>query len=130
MQGPSVQIGEVAPSLVEFLEAAATNDYKDDTSKCEAFQVLENALAVLTSPESRVGLLMEVFKTIAELLPSRKGSRKSSEEAVNMAIVKLILMHLTSGIFVLNKGHAKFLENLKRAYLPEIFSWEGLALGR
>ncbi|KAL9984411.1 hypothetical protein ACROYT_G006699 [Oculina patagonica] len=125
-KGPSVQIGQVAPSLVEFLETATTNDYKDDISKCEAFQVLENALEVLTSSESRIELLWEILNTMFELLPSRGGSRKSSEEAVNVAIVKLILMHLTSGIFVLNEGHLKFLE---RVYLPETFRWKGLALG-
>ena len=43
-----MEIGKLAPSLVQFLEAAATNGCQDDRPKCEAFEVLENALAILT----------------------------------------------------------------------------------
>ena len=48
-----MEIGKLAPSLVQFLVAAATNGCQDDRPKCEAFEVLENALAILTKPENR-----------------------------------------------------------------------------
>lgn len=43
VQGPSINLGELAPSLVTHLEAAATNGCQDNTARREAFEVLEKA---------------------------------------------------------------------------------------
>jgi len=130
-----MEIGKLAPSLVQFLVAAATNGCQDDRLKCEAFEVLENALAILTKPENRFGMRWEVLGILDELLLKQsdinlKENKAITEETVNVAIINNILMHLTRGCFVLSKGHSKALKHPKRAYLPETFRWDGLALGK
>ena len=125
-----MEIGKLAPSLVEFLKAVATNGCQNDRPKCEAFEVLENAMEVLTNPRSkfRFGLRWEVLGILNELLLKKKTL--TEEETVNVPIVNHILTHLTRGCFVLNKGHSKVSKYPKRAYLPDTFRWDGLALGK
>lgn len=55
VQGPSINLGELAPSLVTHLEAAATNGCQDNTARREAFEVLEKAYKILTDPADNFG---------------------------------------------------------------------------
>jgi len=64
----------LAPSLVQFLEASATSS-QDAGPKHEAFEVLENALQLLTDPESKFGLRWEVLGVLDELLQKKKMQR-------------------------------------------------------
>ena len=130
-----MEIGKLAPSLLQFLEAGATSGCQDDAAKCEAFEVLENALTILTNPENRFGLHWEVLGILDELLLKQsdmifKEVRTITEQTMNVPIVNHILKHLTWGCFVLGKGHSRVLKHPKRAYLPETFRWDGLALGK
>ena len=122
-----MKITKLAPSLVEFLETVATKDHQYDGSKYEAFEVLNTALQVLTDPGRRSGLSWDLTKILDELLLHTKTN---TEETVNVAIVNHILLHLTKGCFVLNKGHSNVHSFPKRTYLPETFLWDGLALGK
>lgn len=126
-KGPSIEFAKLAPSLVEFLETVTTNDRRYDGPKWEAFEVLENALQVLTSKETPSGLTSELMATLNGLLLNKMKS--STEEAVNLAIVNLILQHLTRACFVLSKSHSKVFKPCKRMFTPEAFHWDGLALG-
>ncbi|XP_068746495.1 uncharacterized protein [Montipora capricornis] len=126
-KGPSIEFAKLAPSLFEFLETVTTNDRRDDGPKWEAFEVLENALQVLTSKETPLGLTSELIATLNGL---RLNTMKSNtEEAVNLAIVNLILKHLTRAYFILNKSHSKVFKPSKRLFMPESLLWDGLALG-
>ena len=58
-----------------------------------------------------------------------KENKTRTEEVVNVAIVEHILQHLTGGFFILNKGHSKVTQHLKRLYIPDTFGLSGLALG-
>ena len=125
-----MEITKVAPSLVEFLEAVATNDHHYDKPKYmyEAFEVLKNALQVLTDPgRYNSGLSWDLSKVLDDLLANMKTN---TEETVNVAIVNHILLHLTKNYCVLNKGHSKVVSFPKRTYLPETFLWDGLGLGK
>lgn len=124
-----MEITKVAPSLVEFLEAVATNDHHYDRPKYmyEAFEVLNTALQVLTDPERYSGLSWDLAKILDDLLANMKTN---TEETVNVAIVNHILLHLTKSYFVLSKGHSKVVSFPKRTFLPETFLWDGLALGK
>ena len=122
-----MDILRLAPSLVQFLEASATSG-QDAGPKYEAFEVLENALQLLTDPESKFGLRWEVLGVLDELLEKKKNGM--TEEAINVAMVNHILRHLTRGCLVLRSGHSKVNKYPKQAYLPETFRWDGLALGK
>ena len=124
-----MEITKVAPSLVEFLEAVTTKDHQYDGSKnmYEAFEVLNTALQVLTNPGGRYGLSWDLLKVLNDLLMNIKTY---DEETVNATIVDHILLHLTKSCFVLNRGHSKFVSYPQRTYLPAVFSWDGLALGK
>ena len=124
-----MEITKVAPSLVEFLEAVTTKDHHYDGSNnmYEAFEVLNTALQVLTDPGGRYGLSWDLRKVLNDLLMNIKTY---DEETVNATIVDHILLHLTKSCFVLNRGHSKFVSYPQRTYLPEVFSWDGLALGK
>ncbi|XP_068694519.1 uncharacterized protein [Montipora foliosa] len=127
-KGPSIKFGELAPSLFEFLETVTTNDRRDDEPKWEAFAVLENALQVLTSKDtSESELTSGLEDTLGDLLDSKRKS--NTEGAVNLAIVNLILKHLTRDHFVLNKSHSKVFKPSKRIFMPDALKWDGLALG-
>ena len=110
------------------METVTTNDRRDDEPKWEAFEVLENALQVLTSKETSSELTSELTDTLDDLLLSKRKS--NTEGAVNLAIVNLILKHLTRDHFVLNKSHSKVFEPSKRIFMPEALKWDGLALGK
>ncbi|XP_068698795.1 uncharacterized protein [Montipora foliosa] len=125
-KGPSIKFEELAPSLFEFLENVSTNDRQDDDPKWEAFEVLENALQVLTRKETS-GLTPGLKKTLNGLLFNKK--KPNTEAAVNLAIVNLILKHLTRAQFVLNKSHSKVFKPSKQISMPEALAWDGLALG-
>ena len=122
-----MEITKLAPSLVEFLEVVSTNGRQYDKPKYEAFEVLKTALKVLSDPERRSGLSWDLAKTLDELLLNIKTN---TEETVNVSIVNHILLHLTRGCFILNKGHSRVVSFPKRTYLPETFTWDGLALGK
>ena len=124
VQGPSMEIAKLAPSLIEFLEAVAINDHQYDTPK---YEVLKIALQDLTDPKRRSGLSWDLTKILDELL---LNMNTNTEETVNVAIVNHILLHLTRGCFILDKGNSKVLSFPKRTYLPETFTWDGLALGK
>ena len=106
------------------METVTTNDRRYGGPKWEAFEVLENALQVLTSEETRTGLTSELMTALNSLLLNK------TEAAVNLAIVNLILQHLTGACFVLNKSHSKVFEHSKRMFFPEAFLWNGLGLGK
>ena len=130
MQGPSMKIAKLAPSLIEFLEAVAINDSHDqhDRPKYEAsFEVLKAALKDLTDQKRRSGLSWDLTKILDELL---LNMNTNTEETVNMTIVNHILLLLTRSCFILNKGNSKVLSFPKWTYLPETFRWDGLALGK
>ena len=110
------------------MDTVTTNDRRYDGPKWEAFEVLENALQVLTSEETKSGLTYELTDTLDKLLVSKMKS--NTEETVNVAIVNNILQHLTRACFVLNKRHSKAVEPTARMYQPETFRWDGLALGK
>ena len=110
------------------METVTTNDRRYDGPKWEAFEVLENALQVLTSKETPFGLTSELMAALNGLLLNKMDS--NTEEAVNLAIVNLILQHLTRACFVLNKSHSKVFKPCKRMFTPEAFHWDGLALGK
>ena len=78
----------MAPSLVQFLEASATSS-QDAGPKYEAFEVLENALQLLTDPESKFGLRWEVLGVLDELLQKKKNA--VTEEAIDVTMVNHIL---------------------------------------
>ena len=122
-----MDILRLAPSLVQFLEASATG-CQDAGPKYEAFQVLENALHLLTDPENKFGLRWEVLRVLDEL--PQKPKNAMTEEATNVAMVNHILRHLTRGCLVLSKGHSKVNKYPKQTYLPETFRWGGLAMGK
>ena len=63
-----MEITKVAPFLVKFLEAVATNDHQHNRPKCKAFEVLKIALQVLTNPERKFGLSWELMGILEELL--------------------------------------------------------------
>ncbi|XP_068708988.1 uncharacterized protein [Montipora foliosa] len=126
-EGPSIEFAKLAPSLFEFLETVTTNDRRDDEPKWEAFEVLENALQVLTSKENPSGLTSELVDTLRDLLLSERKS--NTEEAVNLEIVNLILKRLTRAYIILNKSHSKVFKPSKRLLMPESLLWDGLALG-
>ncbi len=122
----------LAPSLVQFLEASATSS-QDAGPKYmyEAFEVLENALQLLTDPESKFGLHWEVLGVLDELLQRKQNAMtEEDEETINVSMVNHILRHLTRDCFVLDKGHSKVNKYPKQTYLPETFRWDGLALGK
>ena len=110
------------------METVTTNDRRDDEPKWEAFEVLENALQVLTSKETPYGLTSELMDTLSDLLLNERKS--NTEEAVNLAIVNLILKHLTRDYFILNKSHSKVFKPSKRLFMPKSLFWDGLALGK
>ena len=110
------------------METVTTNDRQYDGRKWEAFEVLENALQVLTSKETPTGLTFELMAALNGLLLNQMKSY--TEEAVNLAIVNLILQHLTRACFVLNKSHSKVFNHSKRMFFPEAFRWNGLGLGK
>ena len=60
----------MAPFLVKFLEAVATNDHQDNRPQCKAFEVLKIALHVLTNPDRKFGLSWELMGILDELLPA------------------------------------------------------------
>ena len=122
-----MDILRLAPSLVQFLEVTATSS-QDAGPKYEAFEVLENALQLLTDSESKFGLCWEVLGVLDELLQKKKNA--VTEEAIDVAMVNHILRHLTRGCFVLSKGHSEVNKYPKQTYLPETFRWDGLALGK
>ncbi len=120
----------LAPSLVQFLEASATSS-QDAGPKYEALEVLENALQLLTDPESKFGLRWEVLEVLDELLQKKQNAMtEEDEEAINVEMVNHILRHLTRDCFVLDKGHSKVNKYPKQTYLPKTFRWDGLALGK
>ena len=61
-------ITKVAPFLVEFSEAVATNDHQYNRPKCKSFEVLKIAFQVLTNPERKFGLSRELMGILDELL--------------------------------------------------------------
>ena len=134
VQGQSMKITRLAPSLVSVLEAAVANGCQGDGLKQKAFEVLDTALEDLTNPDNQFGLSLQVGDILDDL--SRKGGLLSTltEETVNAAIVKIIFQHLTKGCFVLNKRHVSKVPNfLPRTYItytPSRFGWDGLALGK
>ncbi|XP_068727458.1 uncharacterized protein [Montipora capricornis] len=129
IEGSSIQFEKLVPSLFEFLEKVTTNDRRDDEPKWEAFEVLENALQVLTCPseENSSELTYEVLDTLRDLLLSE--SKSNTEAAVNLEIVNLILKRLTRAYIMLNKSHSKVFKPSKRLLMPESLLWDGLALG-
>ena len=110
------------------MDTVTTNDRRYDGPKWEAFEVLENALQILASEETKSGLTHELSFTLHRL--REKKIKSNTEEAVNVAIVNHILQHLTRDCFVLNKRHSKLVESDKRMSLPGVFYWDGLALGK
>ena len=70
----------MAPSLVQFLEASATRS-QDVGPKYEAFEVLQNALQLLTDRERKFGLHWEVLGVLDELLKKEKkcNDRRSNK---------------------------------------------------
>ncbi|XP_068746482.1 uncharacterized protein [Montipora capricornis] len=117
-KGPCIEFAKLAPSLFEFLETVTTNDRRYDGPKWKAFEVLENALQVLTSEETPLGLTSELMATLNGL---RLNTMKSNtEEAVNLAIVNLILKHLTRACFILNKSHSKVFEPCKQMFTQRL----------
>lgn len=124
-----MDILQLAPSLVQLLEASATSS-QDAGPKYESFEVLKNALHVLTDPESKFGLRWQVLEVLDELLQKKKDAKIMTEEEINVEMVNLILRHLTRDCFVLKKGHSKVNKRPKQAYLPKTFRWDGLALGK
>ena len=89
-----MEIRKLAPSLVQFLEVAATNGCQDDRAKHDAFEVLENALAILTNPKGRSGMKWEVLGMLDELMSNQSAINlkegktiTETEETVNVAIV-------------------------------------------
>lgn len=110
------------------METVTTNDRRYDGPEWEAFEVLENALQVLTSKETPSGLTSELMATLNGLLLNKMKS--NTEEAMNLAIVNLILQHLTRACFVLSKRHSQVFKPCKRMFTPEAFHWDGLALGK
>ena len=110
------------------MDTVTTNDRRYDGPKWEAFEVLENALQVLTSEETKSGLTYELSSTLRHLL--QKKMKSNTEAAVNVAIVNHILQHLTRACCVLNNCHSELIKPDKRMSLPEVFHWDGLALGK
>lgn len=127
VQGPSMEITKLAPSLIELLEAVTINDSQYNGPEYEVYDILQTALQDLTDLKRRSGLSWDLTKILDELL---LNMNTNNEEIVNVAIVNHILLRLTRSCFILKKGHSKVLNFRKRAYLPETFSWDGLALGK
>ena len=110
------------------METVTTNDHRYGGPKWEAFEVLENALQVLTSEETPTGLTSELMATLNSLVLNE--TKSNTEAAVNLAIVNLILQHLTRACFILNKSHSKVFKPSKRMFTPEALLWNGLGLGK
>ena len=134
VQGPSMKLEDLAPSLVTYLEAAATNGLQDNGPSHEAFEVLEKALEILTDPYNTVmgyelskGFLGMLNKL---LLKNQKEKKTVTEAMVNAAIANHVSLHLTNGYVMLDKHHSKNLMGDTRAYLPQTFKFAGLALGK
>jgi len=110
------------------LETVTTNDRQYGGLKWEAFEVLENALQVLTSKETRTGLTPKLAATLDKL--ALNETKSNTEAVVNLAIVNLILRHLTRASFILNKSHSKLFEPSERMFTPRALLWSGLGLGK
>lgn len=115
------------------MKAAAVDGFQGSGPKHKAFEVLEKALLTLTNPSNEHGLSSQVMEVLEDQLIKQKDATKENktrtEEVVNVAIVEHILQHLTGGFFILNKGHSKVTQHLKRLYIPDTFGLSGLALG-
>ena len=122
-----MNILQLAPSLVQFLEASATS-CQDAGPKREAIEVLQNALQLRTDPKSKFGLHWHILGVLDERLQKTKNGM--TKEAINMAIFNHILGHSTKSCLVLSKGHSKVNKHPKQTYLPETLRWDGLALGK
>ena len=67
-----MNILQLAPSLVQFLEASATS-CQDAGPKREAIEVLQNALQLRTNPKSKFGLHWHILGVLDERLQKNKN---------------------------------------------------------
>ena len=127
-----MKLGELAPSLVTYLEAAATHGCQGNGPSDEAFKVLEKALETLTNPcNTAIGNELSAgFLEILDNLFKKKGKKPVTEAMVNVAITNHVLLNITSGYAILNKDHSRNLMNGRRVFLPQNFGFAGLALGK
>ena len=126
-------LGELAPSLVTYLEAATTHGCQGNEPSDEAFKVLEKAVETLTDPSNTGGNELS-FGFMAKLsnLVAKKGKKPVPEAVVNVnvEIANHILLNLTNGYAILNKDHSSNLMKGGRVFLPHAVGCAGLALGK
>ena len=124
-------LGELAPSLVTYLEAATTHGCQGNEPSDEAFKVLEKAVKTLTDPSNTEGNKLSSGLT-AKLrnLVAKKGKKPVPEAVVNVEIANHILLNLTNGYAILNKDHSSSLMKGGRVFLPNALGCAGLALGK
>ena len=116
------------------MKATAVDGFQGSGPKHKAFEALEKALLALTNPSNKHGLNLKVMGVLEDQLIKKKDATKENktitEEVVNVAVVEHILLHLTSGFFILNKGHSKVKsQHPRRIFMPHTFGLSGLALG-
>lgn len=129
-KGPPLALGELAPSLVTYLEAATTHGCQGNEPSDEAFKVLGKALENLTDPSHTAGNeLSSGFMDSLNALIMEKGKKPVPEAVVNVGIANHILLNLTSGYAILNKHHSRYLSDRRpstRLWLPQVLGWSGL----